>query len=311
MLRDIISIEDAIMSSRIKTAILFALMIVISLLFGWAVGYLTGDMSWGITFFVGFLVYQLVFVVFSRPITLAAVGARPLDPGESLEAQMVHDIVEELSIAAGLPKPQVGIIESDVPNAFATGLTPRSGIVVVTRGIVNMMNREELSGVLAHELSHIKHRDIVVGTIAGVLALSLMLAVRLIMRLSLWGLMPRGRDRDREDRDPLVMILAIVIIILAPIAAMMVRFAISREREYMADAGSAMITRNPFALADALEKLKIYHESSYRRLKVPEEFSHMFIFDPLFGVNSMLHGLFDTHPPIEERIKRLRSMTAL
>lgn len=309
-MEDIISIEDAINRSRWKTFILFILMFAIAAAFGWAIGYLTADMTWGITFFVGFLVYQLVFIVFARPITLAAVGARVLDPSESLKAQMVHNIVEELSIASGLPKPQVGIIESDVPNAFATGLRPESGIVVVTRGLLDIMDREELTGVLAHEMSHIRHRDIVIGTLAAVLAMSLMLATRLLMRLAFWGVVGRG-GRDRENRNPLGMILAILIVIIAPIAAMIVRFAISREREYMADAGAAMITRNPEGLASALEKLKLYNENSYRRLKVPEEFSHMFIFDPLFGVSSSLSSLFSTHPPIEERITRLRSMTAL
>ena len=309
-MRDIISIEDAINRSKWKTFMLFLLMFAIAAAFGWAVGYLTADMTWGVTLFVGFLVYQLFFVIFARPITLAAVGARVLDPNESLKARMVHNIVEELSIASGLPKPQVGIIESDVPNAFATGLSPKDGIVVVTRGILDMMNREELTGVLAHEMSHIRHRDIVVGTLAAVLALSLMLATRLLMRLAFWGVIGRG-DRDRESRSPLGMILAMLIIIVAPIAAMIVRFAISREREYMADAGAAMITRNPEGLASALEKLKLYHEHSYRRLNVPEEFSHMFIFDPLFGVSSSLSSLFSTHPPIDERITRLRSMTAL
>ncbi len=310
-MREIVSIEDAINQSSMKTFLLFILMFLISAAFGWAAGYLIGDKTWGITLFVGFLVYQLAFVIFARPITLAAVGARPLSPEQSLKAQMVHNIVEELSIAAGVPKPEVGIIESDVPNAFATGLSPKSGIVVVTRGIVDLMDRDELAGVLAHELSHIRHRDIVVGTIAAVLAMSLMLAVRLLMRLTFWGALGGRRSRDREDRNPLGMILAILVVILAPLAAMMVRFAISREREYMADAGSAMITRNPEALASALEKLKMYHEYSQQRLDVPEEFSHMFIFDPLFGVSSILSGLFATHPPVDERIKRLRSMTAL
>ncbi len=304
------SMEDAINRSRIKTFFLFILMFLISLAFGWAVGYLTGDRLWGISFFIGFLVYQLVFIFFAKPITLAATGARYLDREESLEAQIVHDVVEELCVASGLPKPEVGIIESDVPNAFATGFSPKDGIVVVTRGLLNMMNRDELSGVLAHELSHIKHRDIMVGTIAAVIAMSLMLATRLLMRLAFWGAFGGRRD-DREERNPLGVVLAILVIILAPIAAMVVRFAISREREYMADAGSAMITRNPEALASALEKLKAYHEYSHNRLRVPEEFSHMFIFDPLFGLNSALAGLFSTHPPIDERIKRLRSMTAL
>ena len=185
------------------------------------------------------------------------------------------------------------------------------------------MNREELTGVLAHEMSHIRHRDIVVGTLAAVLALSLMLATRLLTRFAFWGFggfwrmfggfwgMSGRGDRDRDDGSSGGMILAILIVIVAPIAAMIIRFAISREREYMADAGAALITRNPEGLASALEKLKLYHENSYRRLRVPEEFSHMFIFDPFFGISSSLSSLFSTHPPIEDRITRLRSMTAL
>ena len=227
---------------------------------------------------------------------LSIARARPADETEFLE---LHRIVENLAITAGLPRPQIYIIDDPAPNAFATGRNPEHAAVAVTTGIMGLLSRDELTGVIGHELAHIKNRDILISTIAATIAG----AISYFAHIAQWGMMFGGR-RDGEDRNTLGSVLTIVMMILAPIAAMLIQMAISRSREYKADEGGASICGNPRALADALKKL----QAGVRRVPMEANPStaHMFIVSPLTGGG--LLSLFSTHPPIEERIARLEAM---
>lgn len=214
------------------------------------------------------------------------------------------NVVENLAITAGLPMPKVYIVNDSAPNAFATGRNPEHSAVAVTSGLLQILNRSELEGVLAHELSHVGNRDILVSTVAVVLAGFIAIISDMFMRSMLWG----GRDRDNKA-GALFLVLGIVGIILAPIAAQMIQMAVSRKREYLADASGALLTRYPEGLASALEKISA-HSQPMRRAN--NATAHLFIADP-FGrekrtLGQKISGLFQTHPPAEERIKILRGM---
>ncbi|HLA48420.1 MAG: protease HtpX [Nitrospinae bacterium RIFCSPLOWO2_12_39_16] len=231
---------------------------------------------------------------FSDKIVLAMYGAKQVSYAEAPE---IHSIIRELSMRAGLPMPKVYIIDNATPNAFATGRNPEHAAVAVTRGIVNLLTREELSGVLGHELAHIKHRDILIGTIAATVAG----AISMLANMAQWSMYFGGRRDDREGGHPAV---AIIMMILAPIAAMLIQMAISRSREYLADEGGAKIAGNPISLAKALGKL--HKGVQMMPMDANPATAHMFIVSPLSGGGFLT--LFSTHPPIEERIKRLESM---
>lgn len=232
---------------------------------------------------------------FSDKIILKMYGARPVSETDAPE---LYSTVARLSTAASLPMPKVYIMDEPQPNAFATGRNPSHGVVAVTTGIMKILTREELEGVLAHELAHIKHRDILVGTIAATFAG----AISYLAQMAQWTMLFGGRSDDREEGGS--PIAAIVMMIVGPIAAMLVQMAISRSREYKADEGGARIAGNPLYLANALRKL---HMASQRiPMHANPATSHMFIVSPLSG-GSMLR-LFSTHPPMEERIARLERM---
>ncbi|RME98039.1 MAG: protease HtpX, partial [Alphaproteobacteria bacterium] len=221
-------------------------------------------------------------------------GARQVSEAEAPElVQMVRTLAQR----AGLPMPKVFIIEQDQPNAFATGRNPENGVVAVTTGIMRILSREELEGVIAHELAHIRNRDILVATVAAAIAG----AISYLAQIAQWGLIfGAGRD-DEEGGNPLA---ALVMMIVAPIAALLVQMAISRVREFGADRGGAAIAGNPQYLASALKKL---HMASQRiPLAANPATSHLFIVNPLAGGG--MAKLFSTHPPIEERIARLQNL---
>ncbi|MBZ0221004.1 MAG: zinc metalloprotease HtpX [Candidatus Methylomirabilis sp.] len=231
---------------------------------------------------------------FSHKIILRMYGAKPVSEAEAPE---LYSIVARLSSAAGLPMPRVYIMEQPQPNAFATGRNPAHGVVAVTTGLMKILSREELEGVIAHELAHIKHRDILVGTIAA----SFAGAISYLAQMAQWAMIFGGRSNDRDGGSPIA---AIVMMIVGPLAAMLVQMAISRSREYKADEGGATIAGNPLYLANALRKL---HMASQRiPMEASPATSHMFIVSPLSG--GAFFKLFSTHPPIEERVKRLESM---
>ncbi len=244
----------------------------------------------------------------SDKIALSMSRAKPADPKEYAR---YHNLVEGLCIASGLPKPRLYIVEDHAPNAFATGRNPQHSAIAVTTGLLEKMNRVELEGVLAHELSHIKNYDILVMTIAVTMVGFLALVSDLFARWAFWGGIGGGHDRDDDNNNPLGAILAIlgiVLIILAPIIARLMQAAISRSREHLADASGVAMTRYPPGLIGALEKLKedssVVHTSS-------KATAHLWIEAPLDttpGKKRSFDQLFSTHPPLEERIAALREL---
>jgi heat shock protein HtpX len=237
------------------------------------------------------LVMNAVSYFFSDKIVLAMYGAQVVDQAQAPE---LYAIVANLAQRAGLPMPRIAIIPEDTPNAFATGRNPEHAVVAVTEGITRLMTRPELEGVLAHELGHVKHRDILIGSMAAVLAQAIMF----LSRMAMWV-----TPRDEEGRaHPLA---GILIAIFGPLAAILLQMAISRSREYMADAFSAEITGRPDQLASALERLDGYNHQRPMEHAEPAT-AHMMIVNPLSGGG--LLSLFSTHPPIQVRIARLRSM---
>ena len=253
-----------------------------------------GGKSGMMTAFIFACIMNIGTYWFSDKIVLAMYGAKEVSYAEAPE---IHSIVRELSMRAGIPMPKVYIIDNATPNAFATGRNPEHAAVAVTRGIVSLLTREELSGVLGHELAHIKHRDILIGTIAATVAG----AISMLANMAQWSMYFGGRRDDREGGHPAV---AIIMMILAPIAAMLIQMAISRSREYLADEGGAKIAGNPISLAKALGKL--HKGVQMMPMDANPATAHMFIVSPLSGGGFLT--LFSTHPPIEERIKRLESM---
>lgn len=260
-----------------------------------AIGGLIGGKS-GMTFAL-VMAFGMNFITywFSDKIVLKMYGAKQVSESEAPE---LYGIVRRLAQRAELPMPKVYIMEQDQPNAFATGRNPQHGVVAVTTGIMRILSREELEGVIAHELAHIKHRDILVSTVAAAIAG----AISYLAQMAQWTMMFGGRSDDEgEGRNPIA---AIVMMIVGPIAAMLVQMAISRSREYGADEGGAKIAGNPISLANALKKL---HTASQRiPMNANPATAHMFIVNPLSGGG--LLKLFSTHPPMEERIARLEGM---
>jgi len=238
---------------------------------------------------------------FSDKIAIAQAHAVPADETQYRE---LHRVVENLAITAGLPKPRVYIIEDPAPNAFATGRDKNHAVIAVTTGLLGMMDRNELEGVIAHELSHVGNRDILVMTVAVVLVGVLSLLANIFIRMSFWGGM--GRDRDRNG-NVFVLIAGILAIILAPIAAQLIQLAISRKREFLADASGALLTRYPEGLESALRKLGSY-EAPMKSASTTT--AHLYITNP-FGAHpagAWVAKLFSTHPPIPDRIAALEGI---
>lgn len=284
------------MSNQVKTTLLLGLLTGLILGLGRLLG---GSQGLVLAFFLA-AGMNLVSYWYSDKIVLRLYGAQPLDPRRFPE---IHEIVRNLSLKAKLPMPVLYLIPSGSPNAFATGRNPQHAAVAVTEGILNILTPEELEGVIAHELSHVKNRDILVSTVAATLAGAIMMISNMVRWAALFG----GFNRDdREDNGGGVLGL-IVMAILAPIAAMIIQMAISRSREYLADSTGAQITRNPLALASALGKLSVASERI--PLDARPETAHLFITNPLSG-RSLLN-LFSTHPPLEDRIARLRAMAGV
>lgn len=252
---------------------------------------------------VGVAVLMNIFSYwFSDKLVISMAGAKPAGDKEFSD---LHNIVENLAITAGLPKPKVYVINDPAPNAFATGRNQSHAVVAVTTGLLSMMERSELEGVLAHELSHIGNRDMLVMTIVVVLAGFVAILSDMFLRMTYFG----GGDRDNKA-GALVAVLAIVGAILAPLAATLIRLAISRKREFLADASGALLTRYPEGLASALEKIGSY---SAPLRHANNATAHLYISNP-FGLPAQagpraarsISKLFMTHPPLEERIKALR-----
>jgi heat shock protein HtpX len=217
------------------------------------------------------------------------------------QAPQLHALVRRLAQRAGLPMPKVYIIPTDTPNAFATGRNPQHAAVAATEGILRILSPDELEGVMAHELGHVRNRDILISTIAATMAGAIMMLARMAQFAAMFG---GARNRDDEEGGGGGIVGMILLAILAPLAAMLIQMAISRAREYLADATGAQISRKPWALADALEKLE--RGATALPMDANPSTAHMFIVNPLRG--SSLLNLFSTHPPVEQRVARLRAM---
>ena len=281
----------------LKTGILLSLLTVLLVFLGELLGGPNG--AWAA--FIVTLILNLAFYWFSDRIVLAMYRAKPL--GES-DAPQAYRVVREIATRDRIPMPKLYWIATQTPNAFATGRSPAHASVAVTSGLLEIMSEEELKGVLAHELSHVKNRDTLVMTIAAALAGAIMMLARMA-QWSLW--LGGGRSRDEENRGSAAMQLVVMLLIavLAPLAATLIQLAISRTREYGADASGAALAGTPQGLASALEKLN----RAAREYPLPNAnpaTAHLFIVNPLSA--GAIATLFSTHPPIEERIRRLRSM---
>ncbi len=236
----------------------------------------------------------------SDKIVLAMSGAKEIDHDSNRE---IYHLVENLCITAGLPLPKIYVIQDTAMNAFATGRDPKHGVICLTTGIINRLEKTELEGVIAHELSHIGNRDILISTVVVVLVGFITLLADWFRRWTFWGGGRRSRNNENGQLQMIMFILAIILSILAPIAAMLMQLAISRKREFLADADGALLTRYPEGLARALEKISKDMEPLETANRAT---AHLYIANPFKGKKVM--KLFMTHPPIEDRIKALRDM---
>lgn len=277
--------------NALRTTFLMALLTVLLVLAGGAIGGRSG-MTFAL---VMAAVMNFVSYWFSDKIVLAMYGAKEVTEAEAPE---FYGMVRQLAVQAGIPMPRVYIIQSETPNAFATGRNPEHAAVAATTGILRILTRDELLGVMAHELSHVKHRDILISSIAATIAGAITYLAHMAQWAAIFG---GGRDRDEEGGGALGLI---VMAIVAPIAAMLIQMAISRAREYEADKGGATVAGNPLHLANALKKLQMANQQI--PMHANEATAHMFIVNPLTGGGLM--SLFSTHPPIEERVRRLEEM---
>lgn len=283
-----------------KTWLIFSLFFIVVIGLAWVFTQIYGN-PFILYFAVGFSIFMSVLSYWrSDKIVLAMTHAKPIMPENAPE---LYRVIENLAITAGLPTPKIYLIPERAPNAFATGRDPEHAVVAVTEGLLEKLDRTELEGVIAHELSHIGNRDILVSTIVVVLVGFIAIMADIFLRSMIWG---RG-DRDRGNAGGILLLIGIVLSILAPIAATLMQLAISRKREFLADASGALLTRYPEGLASALKK--IADDKTPMKLK-SNTTSHLWLEDPYEDRKRkpFLHKLFMTHPPTEERIKALRGL---
>lgn len=279
--------------NALKTGFLLAVMTVLLVLVGGMIG-----KGGGMVIAFGFaLVMNAVSYWFSDKIVLSMYRAKPVSEAE---APGLYSLVHKLTIQARLPMPKLYVVPGNMPNAFATGRNPSHAAVAVTEGLLGILNRDEVEGVIAHELSHVKNRDILIGTVAATLAGAIMMLSHFARFAAIFG----GMGGSRDDRDGGGILGLLAAIIVGPIAALMIQMWISRGREYQADATGAEISGKPLGLANALVKLE--HASQYVPSTASPATAHMFIVNPLKGGGLM--GIFSTHPPIPDRVNRLQAI---
>jgi heat shock protein HtpX len=301
---------DRIASNVRKTWLLIALFVVIVAAVGWVFGELTGFGLYGLIVAVGLsLAMTWGSYLASDRIALSMSRARPADEREH---RQLHNIVEGLAIAAGLPKPRVYVVNDEAPNAFATGRDPEHAAIAVTTGLMEKMNRDELEGVLAHELSHIENRDTLVMTIAVTLVGVIMLLADWLLRALWWGGGRRNGDGG-SSAGAVIAILGVALMILAPVIAQLMQFAVSRQREFLADVDGVRLTRHPEGLMRALEKLR--DDRTIVR-SASRATAHLWIESPMSHAKepgttksgAWINRLFETHPPLDKRIEALRKL---
>lgn len=297
------SVYTQISQNKLKTFLIMAIFVFLFSGFFYLVGIYFDSPN-------AYLVLGLIISIFSSfgsyywsdRIVLWTAGAIPADKRKYFD---LYTSVENLSIASGLPMPKIYVIDDPAPNAFATGRDPKHAIICATTGLLNLLDRSDIEGVISHELSHIKNYDILLSSIVAVLVGTLALLSDWMMRSFFWR--GRGRD-DNENRNPAFTVLFILTLILTPLVATLIQLAISRKREFLADASGVLITRNPEGLASALEKISGY---PYPMKNTSSSIAHLYIGNPLKKSKSSpswITTLFSTHPPVAERIKILRSL---
>jgi heat shock protein HtpX len=301
-------VYEQIAANKRKTVVLFAGAVLFAALIGLVIGYVYGNGPAGI---VVALVVATVLSLFSYysgdRLVLASTRAKEVTPQE---APRLHNIVEGLAIAAGLPKPRVFIVPEQAPNAFATGRDPEHASIAVTAGLLSTMDRVELEGVIGHEMAHVQDRDILVGTVVATVVGAAVLLAEFFMRAWWWGGM-RGRQGDDSSGSPITLIffiIGLVLLILAPLAGQVIKASVSRNREFLADAQGAMLTRYPPGLASALGKIAASPTAMHSANNAT---AHLWLNAPSrYEGEKMgpLEKLFQTHPPIQERIRRLGEM---
>lgn len=294
-----------IASNKRKTWVLLIVFFLLLAIVGYAVGYLFMNSGiWGVTvaMILGFI-YALTMIFQSTEIVMSMNGAREVDRNEE---PVLYHVVEDMAMVAQIPMPRVYVIDDPGLNAFATGSNPQNAAVAATSGLLEIMNREELEAVIGHEVSHIRNLDIRISTIAVALASAITLLSSMAGRMMWWGGASRSRrnsDRDSGGLEVILLVISLLAIVLAPLAATLVQLAISRQREFLADASSVELTRNPQGMINALLKLDNSQPMSHH---VDDASSALYINDP--QKPGFLKKLFYTHPPISERIERLKNM---
>ena len=284
---------SSIAANKRNTVMIMALFVGLVSAIGWAISYLYGNQSIAYWVIGGAAVYALLQYFAASKLALAMTGAREIQKQDN---PRLYRIVENLSIATGMPTPKVYLIDDPAPNAMATGRDPKHASVAATTGIMEIMDDRELEAVMAHEMGHVQNYDIRVSMIA----FGLVSAIGILSDLAIqmfWF----GGDRREGGVHPVVLIIGVVLILVAPVLAMLIQFAISRQREYLADATGAMTVRDSEGLARALEKLQLYGQPMQRQ---STSTAHLFFNNPLKG--NFVSKLFSTHPPLEDRIARLR-----
>ncbi len=280
-----------------KTWILMSMFFIVVIGLGWFFSYYYQNPSILYFFVIFSIVMNITSFWFSHKIVLTLAGAKEAKKAEYYD---LYTIVENLSITAGLPMPKVYVVNDPAPNAFATGRDKKHAVVAVTTGLLQILEKNELEGVIAHELSHIGNRDMLVATVAVVLVGFVSILADMFMRSILWG----GGHRDNDNKGGgILMIIGIIFTILSPIFAMLLQLSISRKREFLADASGALLTRYPEGLANALKKISSYSRPMQKQSKA---IAHLYIADPKgLKVGQKIAGLFATHPPVEARVKAL------
>jgi heat shock protein HtpX len=297
---------EQIARNKRDSVLLFGVIFVVLCLLGYVIGYAQSGSSTGGIGFLGIfgivaIVWSLVGYYHGSKIVLAVTGAKEIQHDDN---PALFNVVDEMRVAAGLPMPKVYLIDDPAPNAFATGRDPDHSAIAVTSGLLGRLNREELQGVVAHEMSHIRNFDIRFAMLVGILVGMIALVSDFFLRVRFFG--GGRRDSGGGQLQLIMLVVAIVLAIVAPIVAIIVQFAISRHREYLADASGAQLTRDPLGLAGALEKIAADAQPLKHANRAT---AHLYIANPLAKKKMKeTAGLFDTHPPIQERINILRAM---
>lgn len=284
---------SAVAANKRNTVLIMAVFVAMVGAIGWVVGYLQGNVSFAGVVIVVAALYALIQYFLASKLAIMTTGAQPI---ERQDEPRLYRIVENLAITTGMPMPKVYIIDDPAPNAFATGRDPNHAVVAATTGILAIMDDRELEAVMAHEMGHVRNYDIRVSMIAFGLVSAIGILSDIALRMFFFG-----GDRRDNNVNPVMLVVGVVLIVLSPIIAALIQMAISRQREYLADATSALTTRDPEGLASALEKLGQYGQPMQRQ---SSSTAHLFFANPLRP--GMLSNLFSTHPPLEERIARLR-----